>query len=84
MQEVGIKYDFLLDYTTLEISEVPHWTETIKVLAGSNTQPEVQPMQVPALGPSEMPNFSVPPPSVNTGINHQQAEINRLTHVAQQ
>ena len=64
--------------------EIPHWAETFQVLARLNTQPEVQPIQVPVLGPVEMRNFSVPPPSVNTGINHQLAKINRLTHVAQQ
>ena len=58
--------------------------ETFQVLARSNAQPEVQPTQVPVLGPAEMPNFSVPPLTVNTGISHQQAEINRLTHVAKQ
>ena len=73
-----------LDYTVLEISEVPHWAETCQVLAGSNTQPEVQPTQVLVFGPAEMPNFSGPPPSINTGLNHQQTEINRLTHVVQQ
>ena len=30
------------------------------------------------------PNFSVPPPPVNADLSHQQAEINRLTQVAQQ
>ena len=54
------------------------------MLVGSNIQPDIQPTQVPVLGPAEMPNFSAPPPSVNTGINHQQAEINRLTHVTHQ
>ena len=31
-----------------------------------------------------LPNLSVPPPSVNEDLSHQQAEINRLTQVAQQ
>ena len=30
-----------------------------------------------------MPNYVVPPLTVNTGISHQQAEINRLTQVSQ-
>ena len=54
------------------------------MLAGSNTQPEGQPTQVLVLGQTEMPNFSVPQPPVNTGINPQQTEIKRLTQVAQQ
>ena len=32
IQEVNIKYGILLDYTVLEISEVPHWAETFQVL----------------------------------------------------
>ena len=28
MQEVNMKYSILIDYTVLEISEVPHWVET--------------------------------------------------------
>ena len=54
------------------------------MLARLNTQPEVQPLQVLVMGQAEMPNFLVPPLTVNTGISHQQVEINRLTHVAQQ
>ena len=83
IQKINRKYGITLDYTVLDISEVSHWPETFQVLARLNTQPEVQP-QVPFLEPAEMPNFSVPPPSVYTSIKHQQAEINGLTHVAQQ
>ena len=36
VQEVSIKYGILLDYTTLEISNVPHWAETFKVLETCN------------------------------------------------
>ena len=68
VQEVGMKYSILLDYTKLEISEVPHWSETFQDLARSN----VQPMQEPA------PNFSAQPHQVNANLSHQQAEINRL------
>ena len=28
IEEINIKYGFILDYTVLEISEVPHWVET--------------------------------------------------------
>ena len=35
------------------------------------------------LSPAEMSKFSVLPPSVNAGINHKQAEVNRLTNIAQ-
>ena len=51
VHEFNIKNSILLDYTVLEISEVPHWAETFQVLARSNVQQEVQPMQVPT------PNF---------------------------
>ena len=84
IQEIKRKHSITLDYTVLEISDVPHWAETFHVLARLNTQPEVQLTQVPVPGPAEMPNFSVPPLSADMGINHQQAEINRLTYVAQQ
>ena len=36
IQEVNIKYGILLDYTVLEISEVPHWAETFQVLVRLN------------------------------------------------
>ena len=84
IQEINRKYGITLDYTVLEISEVPHWAETFQVLARLNAQPEVQPTQVPVLCPAEMPNFSFPPLKLNTGLSHEQAEINRLTQVAQQ
>ena len=48
------------------MSKVPHWAETFQVLARSSAQPEVQPTQVLVSSPAEMPNFSVPPPPVNT------------------
>ena len=57
IQEVNIKYGILLDYTVIEISDVPHWAETVQVLARSNAQQEVQPTQVPAPSPAEMPIF---------------------------
>ena len=75
---------FIIDYTILEISEVPHWCETFQVLVRLKAQPEVLPIQVPVPSPAELPDFSVPPPPVNTDISHQQAEINRLMLVAQQ
>ena len=78
IQEVNIKYGILLDYTVLEISEAPHWVETFQVLARSNAQPKVQPTQVPAPSPAEIPNFSVPPLPINADVSHQQAEINKL------
>ena len=78
VQEVNVKYGISLNYTGLEVSEVPHWTKMFKVLVKTNIQQEVQPTQVSA------PNFSVPPPQVNVDSSHQQAEINRLTQVMQQ
>ena len=39
IQVLNIKYGILLDHIVLEILEVPHWAETFKVLARSNTQP---------------------------------------------
>ena len=84
IQEINRKCGISPDYTVLEVSEVPHLAETLQVLARSSAQPEVQPTQIPVLGPAEIPNFSVPPLPVNTGINHQQAEIYRLTLVTQQ
>ena len=84
IQEINRKNGIILNYTVLEISEVPHCAETFQVLARSNAQPEVQPTQVPVLCPAEMPNFSVPLPPVNENISQQQAEISRLTQVAQQ
>ena len=84
VQEVNIKYGILLDYTVLEISKVPHWAEIFQVLVRLNVQPEVQPTQVPASGPAEMSNFSIPLLSVNADLSHQQAEIYRLKQLAQQ
>ena len=84
IQEINRKYGITLHYTVLEISEVPHWVEIFQVLARLNAQPDIQPTQVPVLRPAEMPIFFSALLSVNIGINHQQAEINRLTHVAQQ
>ena len=75
MQEVNANYGILFDYTVLEISEVPHWAETFKVLAKINAQKEAQPTQVLA------PIFSVLPLQVNIDLSHQQAEINRLMQV---
>ena len=54
------------------------------MFARLNPQPEVQLSQVPVLGPAEMPDFSVLPLTLYTGISNQQAKINRLTQVAQQ
>ena len=42
VQEVNIKYGSLLDYTVLEISEVPHWAMMIQVLAKMSIQQETQ------------------------------------------
>ena len=47
IEEINIKYGIILDYTVLEISEVPQWAETFQVLASLNIQQEVQPTQVP-------------------------------------
>ena len=78
VQEVNIKYCILLNYTVLEVSEVPHWAETFLVLAKTNIQQEAQSALVPA------PNYSVPLPQVPAQLSHQQAEIYRSTQVTQQ
>ena len=33
VQEVNVKYGISLDYTVLEVSEVPHWAKMFQVLA---------------------------------------------------
>ena len=84
IQEVNIKYGISLNFTVLEISEVPHWVETFQVLMRSNAQPEVQATQGPVLSPVEVQNFLVPPQPVIADLSHKQAEINKLTQVTQQ
>ena len=54
VQEVNVKYGISLDYTVLEVSEVPHWAETFQVLVKMNIQQKVQPMQ------ASVPNFVSP------------------------
>ena len=66
------------------MSEVPHWAETFQEVARLKAKSEVQPTQVPVPSPAEMPDFSVPSPPISIDISHQQAEIKRLTQVAQQ
>ena len=83
-QDVNIKYGILLNYTVLKISEVPYWVETFQALVRSNVQPVVHPMQVPVWSLVEVQNVLVPPLPVIADLSHQQAEINRLTQVAQQ
>ena len=47
-QEVNVKYGITLDYTVLEVSEVPHMTKMFQVLTKMNVQQEAQPTQIPA------------------------------------
>ena len=61
-QEINLKYGILLNYTVLEVSEVPHWAEKFQVLARLNVQQKVQPTQTPAQ------NFAVPPLQVNVNL----------------
>ena len=59
IQDINRTYGIKLKYTVLEISEVPHWAETFQMLARLNAQPEIQPTQIPAASPEEMPNFLI-------------------------
>ena len=82
IEDINIKYGILLNYTQLEVSEVHHWVETFQISTIPGNQPGPQQPQVPQVAAtkphSELPHHPLP------SVVEQQAEIDRLTYVAQQ
>ena len=82
IEDINVKYGISLNYTHLEVSEIHHWAATFQISTNPSNQPELQQSHVPqilATEPhSESPHHPLP------SLVKQQAEIDRLTYVAQQ
>ena len=82
VEDINVKYGILLNYTWLEISEIHHWAETFQISTTPSNQPELQQSEVQPVQGTEP--HSEPCHQPLPSLMEQQAEIDRLTHVAKQ
>ena len=82
VEDINVKYGILLNYAELEVSEIHHWAETFQISTNPSNQSEPQQSQVPPVPGTEPCSESLC--HLLPKLMEQQAEIDRLTYMAEQ